>query len=110
MAEVDGCLLKKKNYDADIVCTPCSEDNIQEQAIKYCPECQEFLCAGCTRHHARQRITRSHKLVDKDEAKDPPHVAMTTAKCLFHPDREIEMYCREHDMVYCLKCVVTGHK
>ncbi|XP_060556107.1 uncharacterized protein LOC132716792 [Ruditapes philippinarum] len=54
-------------------------------------------------------MTRSHKLVDKNEAKQGLHVTVTT-KCLYHPDRDIEMYCEEHDMVYCLKCIATDHR
>ncbi|XP_060561282.1 uncharacterized protein LOC132721052 [Ruditapes philippinarum] len=106
MAEVDG---RSTLTDIDIVCTPCFEGNIREQAVKYCPECQEFLCTGCTRHHGRQRMSRSHKLVDKNEVKQGSRV-IVTAKCLYHPDRDIEMYCEEHDMVYCLKCIATYHR
>ncbi|XP_060561275.1 uncharacterized protein LOC132721044 [Ruditapes philippinarum] len=106
MAEVD---CRSTIADIDFVCTPCFEDDIREQAVKYCPECLEFLCTGCTRHHGRLRISRSHKLVDKDEAKQGSHFGVK-AKCLYHPDREIEMYCEEHDMVYCLKCIATDHR
>ncbi|XP_060556106.1 tripartite motif-containing protein 42-like [Ruditapes philippinarum] len=106
MAEVDG---RSTITDIDIVCTPCFEGDIREQAVKYCPECLEFLCTGCTQHHGRLRISRSHKLVDKNEAKQKSHVTVT-AKCLYHPDRDIEMYCKEHDMVYCLKCIATDHR
>ncbi|XP_060584159.1 uncharacterized protein LOC132740298 [Ruditapes philippinarum] len=106
MAKVDG---RSTITEIDIVCTPCFEDDIREQAVKYCPECLEFLCTGCTRHHGRQRISRSHKLVDKNEAKQGSHV-IVKAKCLYHLDREIEMYCEEHDMVYCLKCIATDHR
>ncbi|XP_060590893.1 uncharacterized protein LOC132745901 [Ruditapes philippinarum] len=31
-------------------------------------------------------------------------------KCRYHPDRDIEMYCGEHDMVYCTKCIATNHR
>ncbi|XP_060579462.1 uncharacterized protein LOC132736364 [Ruditapes philippinarum] len=54
-------------------------------------------------------MSRSHKLLDKNEAKQKSHFAVT-AKCLYHPDRDIEMYCKEHDMVYCLKCIATDHR
>ncbi|XP_053376130.1 uncharacterized protein LOC123534284 [Mercenaria mercenaria] len=95
--------------DFDIVCTPCGEDNIREEAVKYCPECQEYLCITCTRHHGRQKITRSHKLLDRNAAKQASVVSMTT-KCHYHPDRDIEMYCGTHDMVYCTKCIATEHR
>jgi hypothetical protein len=106
MAEVDG---RSTISDIDIVCTPCFEGDIREQAVKYCPECQEFLCTGCTQHHGRLRMSRSHKLLDKNEAKQGSHFAVK-AKCLYHPDRDIEMYCEEHDMVYCLKCIASDHR
>ncbi|XP_053376134.1 transcription intermediary factor 1-alpha-like isoform X2 [Mercenaria mercenaria] len=95
--------------DFDIVCTPCWEDSIREEAVKYCPECQEYLCKTCTRHHGRQKITRSHKLLDRNAAKQASAVSMTT-KCHYHPDRDIEMYCGTHDMVCCLKCIATEHR
>ncbi|XP_053374847.1 E3 ubiquitin-protein ligase TRIM33-like [Mercenaria mercenaria] len=95
--------------DFDIVCTPCGEGNISEEAVKYCPDCQEYLCTTCTIHHGRQKATRSHKLLDRDTAKQGSVPAVTT-KCRYHPDRDIEMYCEGHDMVYCLKCIATDHR
>lgn len=95
--------------DFDFTCTPCGEGNIREEAVKYCPQCQEHLCVACTRHHGRQRATRSHKLLDKSDTNQGSSVTIT-AKCLYHQDREIEMYCGTHDMVYCSKCIATEHR
>jgi hypothetical protein len=89
-------------------CTPCGEDNINEEAVKYCPECDEYLCTRCTRQHTRRNATKSHNLVDKKDAKHSLAVAKT--KCLYHPDRDIEMICRTHDMVYCTMCIATDHR
>lgn len=90
-------------------CTPCGEDNITQEANKYCPECEEYLCQSCTRHHGRQKATRLHQLLDKDEAGESRHIS-STVKCRYHPDRDIEAYCETHDMVYCLKCVTFDHR
>ncbi|XP_045212752.2 uncharacterized protein LOC123563792 [Mercenaria mercenaria] len=100
----------KDSSDADFEfsCTPCGEDDIREEAFKYCPESQEYLCTTCTRHHSRQRATRSHKLLNKDEAKTDSVDA--NAKCRYHSDRDIEMYCGTHDMVYCTTCIATEHR
>ncbi|XP_045173232.2 uncharacterized protein LOC123534850 [Mercenaria mercenaria] len=111
MAEGGDVTSIKDGSDArfDIVCTPCGEGDVREEAVKYCPDGQEYLCTTCTIHHGRQKATRSHKLLDRDTAKQGLVSAVTT-KCRYHPDRNIEMYCAGHDMVYCLKCIATDHR
>ncbi|XP_053392064.1 E3 ubiquitin-protein ligase TRIM71-like [Mercenaria mercenaria] len=110
MAEGGDLPSLKDGSDADfeLICTPCSEDNERIEAIKYCQECQEYLCAMCTKHHGRLKATRAHILLDKDNAKQSSFVAKT--KCRYHPDRDIEMYCEAHDMVYCTMCIATEHR
>lgn len=36
--------------------------------------------------------------------------AENNVKCWFHVDRNIEMYCKTHDMVYCARCIATEHR
>ena len=111
MAEGGGLPSLRDGSDADfdIVCTPCGEDNRREEAVKYCPECQEYLCTTCTSHHARSKALRSHKLQDSNTAMTGSQVAMTT-KCQYHPHLVIDMFCETHDMVYCSKCIATEHR
>jgi hypothetical protein len=93
---------------AENCCTPCGEDNIKEEAVNYCPKCDEYLCTRCTSEHARRNTTKSHKLI---EVKDGKHsLSVVKTKCLNHPDRDIEMYCGTHDMVYCTMCIATDHR
>ncbi|XP_053390420.1 uncharacterized protein LOC128553312 [Mercenaria mercenaria] len=109
----EGCDLTsiKDGSDADfeLVCTPCEEDDIREEAVKFCVECNQYLCTTCARCHKRNAASKSHKLLDREDAKNPSMVAMTT-KCRYHPDRDIEMFCGTHDMVYCAKCIATEHR
>ncbi|XP_060599640.1 uncharacterized protein LOC132753213 [Ruditapes philippinarum] len=93
---------------AENSCTPCGEGNINEEAVKYCHECEEYLCTRCTSQHTWQKATKTHKLVDKKDAKHS--LAVVKTKCLYHPDRDIEMFCRKHDMVYCAMCIATDHR
>ncbi|XP_060585263.1 uncharacterized protein LOC132741166 [Ruditapes philippinarum] len=111
MAEGVDLASIKDGSDADFVytCTPCGEDNVREEAVKYCPVCEEYLCSTCTRHHGRQKATRSHVLIDCDVSTKGSTVTMVT-KCRYHPDRDIEMFCGEHDMVYCTKCIAKDHR
>ncbi|XP_053392531.1 uncharacterized protein LOC123563860 [Mercenaria mercenaria] len=114
MAEGGDQLSIQDGSDAYIAftCTPCSEEGTSEEAFKYCPECDEYLCTTCTKYHRKMKTTRDHKLVDREEGKDKSKVTTVTTKikCRQHPDREIEMYCGAHDMVYCLMCIATEHR
>ncbi|XP_053378961.1 uncharacterized protein LOC123534753 [Mercenaria mercenaria] len=95
--------------DFDYTCTPCGEDHIREEAVKYCPECEEYLCTKCTNQHGRRKAFISHKLLDKDVTKRGSMITIAT-KCRYHPNRDIEMYCGTHDMVYCTKCIAKEHR
>jgi hypothetical protein len=111
MAEGRNLTSIKDGSDADFeyTCSPCGEDDVREEAVKYCPVCEEYLCTSCTRHHGRQKATRSHTLVNYDASTNGTAVTMVT-KCRYHPDRDIEMYCGAHDMVYCMKCIIDNHR
>ncbi|XP_053388955.1 uncharacterized protein LOC128551997 [Mercenaria mercenaria] len=111
MAEGGDFTSIKDGSDADfeLVCTPCGEDEIREEAVKFCVECNQYLCTTCSRCHRRNTASKSHKLLDREDANDASMVAMTT-KCRYHPDRDIEMFCGTHDMVYCAKCIATEHR
>ncbi|XP_060553871.1 uncharacterized protein LOC132714951 [Ruditapes philippinarum] len=95
--------------DSEYTCSPCGEDNVREEAVKFCPVCVEHLCTSCTRHHGRQKATRSHTLLNCDASTKGTAVTMIT-KCRYHPDRDIEMYCGAHDIVYCMKCILDNHR
>ncbi|XP_060566908.1 uncharacterized protein LOC132725737 [Ruditapes philippinarum] len=111
MAEGGDLTSKKDGSDADFkyTCTPCGDDDIREEAVKFCPVCDEYLCTSCTRQHGRRKALRSHTLQDCDASTKGSTVTMVN-KCRYHPDRDIEMYCGEHDMVYCTKCIATNHR
>ncbi|XP_045175752.2 uncharacterized protein LOC123536545 [Mercenaria mercenaria] len=58
------------------------------------------------------KATRGHILIGARRAKQNPVAASTTVeeKCWYHPDRNIEMFCRTHNMVYCTRCIATEHR
>ncbi|XP_053375811.1 uncharacterized protein LOC123534637 [Mercenaria mercenaria] len=101
----------KDGSDVDFVytCTQCQEYYLREEAVKYCPECEEYLCTKCTNQHGRRKAFISHKLINTDATKRGNMVTIAT-KCRYHPNRDIEMYCGTHDMVYCLKCIAKEHR
>jgi hypothetical protein len=104
--------------DADFgySCTPCAEEGNDAKALKYCPECKEYLCAVCTRCHLKFSATKKHKLQNNDFQRCEKGSVNNTSdeenmfKCLYHPDRDIEMYCGDHDMVFCALCIAKNHR
>ncbi|XP_045193781.1 uncharacterized protein LOC123549619 [Mercenaria mercenaria] len=100
--------------DFEISCTPCSDDGCRTEATKYCPQCKEYLCTACTRCHTRFAATRDHQLTDPMKHNGSRvrkrTKAIPNASCSLHPDREIEMFCGSHDMVYCALCIAKDHR
>ncbi|XP_053388202.1 uncharacterized protein LOC128551380 [Mercenaria mercenaria] len=92
MAEGRGFTSIRDGSDADfeIVCAPCGEDNIREEAVKFCVECNQYLCTACARYHRRIAALKSHKLLDTDDAKIASVSAIVT-NCPYHLDRDIEI-------------------
>lgn len=96
--------------DNEVVCTPCEEDSKCQRAVHYCPTCDQYLCAMCS-YHTRFQATKGHSVSKVPSVGQ--HVTknvMTVPKCPIHPDRNIEMYCGQHNMVYCALCIATDHR
>ncbi|XP_045194674.2 uncharacterized protein LOC123550308 [Mercenaria mercenaria] len=100
--------------DIEVFCTPCSDDGRKTEVTKYCPQCKEYLCTACTRCHTRFTATRDHQLTDPVKHNGSGVRNRTNAipntSCSLHPDREIEMFCGSHDMVYCALCIAKDHR
>ena len=100
----------------EYTCTPCADVGDNQEALKYCLECKEYLCATCIKYHQKVSATKNHTLHNKDfESTEQSSINNTTAndklfKCLFHPDRDIEMFCGAHEMVYCSLCIAKDHR
>ncbi|XP_053401131.1 uncharacterized protein LOC123549614 [Mercenaria mercenaria] len=118
MAEGGGYNVSVRGSDAEFeyTCTPCTEDGSNQEAVKYCPECKEFLCAACTKCHKKFSATKKHILLEKDFQKHKHTVETSVGvvkkreKCAAHVERDIEMYCGSHDMVYCALCIAKDHR
>lgn len=63
-----------KIKDTEIVCEPCSNENVQTTATHFCKTCEdpEPLCDICAKQHIRQKISKAHKLCS-DIQKFPKH-------------------------------------
>ncbi|XP_060551270.1 uncharacterized protein LOC132712850 [Ruditapes philippinarum] len=108
--------VRGSDADVEYSCTPCADEGNDEKALKYCPECKEYLCAACMKYHLKFSATKKNTLQDNEFQRSERDSIDTTSnedkmfKCLHHPDRNIEMYCGDHDMIYCSLCVAKNHR
>ena len=97
------------DQNTGIQCDPCLCDGRTVTAECYCTECSEFMCDNCARTHRNSRISRNHKLLDRDAM---PKKKLTTVKekfCASHANKHIEYFCGKHEQLCCSVCVTLGH-
>ena len=90
----------KAKYDTEISsdsvkeiwCAACKSDGETNLAVKYCLDCQEYICQHCVDSHRRIKLIKKHKLVDH-MSKDTPKLAeffSCNMNCPTHCDKQIE--------------------
>lgn len=103
--------------NASRVCSSCEEGLT---ITSHCQDCNEMLCANCTRAHQRVRLTKDHEIIALG-------VAQTTAQardelplravrdrtlryCARHEGEVLILYCDTCFMSVCRECTLKQHK
>jgi hypothetical protein len=68
----DGRLTRSKQYlsDINIACVPCRsriKRGKTNRGVKYCMDCQEFLCTVCVNKHNSVSVFAGHSLLDRSK-------------------------------------------
>ena len=97
----------------DSACTLCQKLNKNTEAIKFCLQCQEYLCSECTEYHNKFPVMAGHvlekaELTSRDKTLSKHYIL--TEHCTKHPAEIIKMYCAIHDTVACTICTTIDHK
>ena len=98
--------------EKETLCIPCKLDGDHKPAVKYCLDCNEPICQHCVDSHRRIKQIKNHKVVDnmtEDTLKLAAFLS-TTIKCPKHSDKTIELVCKDHDVMCCLKCATVYHR
>lgn len=81
------------------LCTPCQRENDEEEATDICVTCEEPICGNCAKYHRRNLTSRTHRVIPINE----PNKAMEFfpslnkgVNCSQHQDKEVELYCNQH--------------
>eukprot|EP01087_Luapelamoeba_hula_P001642 TRINITY_DN1135_c0_g1_i9.p1 TRINITY_DN1135_c0_g1~~TRINITY_DN1135_c0_g1_i9.p1 ORF type:complete len:653 (+),score=129.08 TRINITY_DN1135_c0_g1_i9:23-1981(+) len=86
-----------------------------EEAVRYCPVCDENLCSTCVQEHSSNRIQAKHHAQLVSDVKRDAHQSLasdTLAKCVVHNSRAATFCCLSCRVSMCNDCFGnhTGHK
>ena len=91
-------------------CNICDHDNESKLAATWCPECEDFLCTDCNRHHARSSSSKQHIVISiENYQKLPSSIVSIKNRCNKH-DNKYEFYCSIHDVPCCVMCIRDDHR
>ena len=115
MASVDGSKswLGASDEIYDMVCGPCKTENLNKEAKHYCEQCQEHLCDACQGAHRKLKATKNHSILSgrhmpKASGVTPRPVCSVYCSC--NQNREVVVYCEDHDDVICDSCATVKHR
>jgi hypothetical protein len=79
-------------------------------AATWCPECEDFLCTDCNRHHPRCSSTKQHIVISMENyQKLPSSILSIKNRCTTHGHR-YEFYCTVHGTPCCVMCIRDNHR
>ena len=92
------------------LCADVHEADANKAATWQCINCAENLCNQCCKAHQRQKIGRTHKMVEIGNKETEHLLKVTPSFCEDHPDKLTELYCNDCRKVICYMCHVIQHK
>ena len=91
-------------------CNICDHDIESKLAAIWCPECEDFLCTDCKRHHARSSSRKQHIVISiENYQKLPSYIVSIKNRCDKHGNK-YELYCSMHDVLCCVMCIRDDHR
>ena len=100
-----------------LLCALCKDEQTSVLAEKYCIDCDESLCASCSRISHSLKLLHGHTIVDlqavnernidKDETL---HTLSEYLKCREHPSERVSVVCKDDDTLCCTDCVIKNHR
>jgi len=88
-----------------VKCDLCED----EDGTMFCVECNQNLCAGCSRGHKRGRSSASHHIVTLKGALTGTTALPRIPRCQKHVGYEVNTYCKTCNDAVCAMCAVEKH-
>uniref|UniRef100_A0A8W8JD61 B box-type domain-containing protein n=1 Tax=Magallana gigas TaxID=29159 RepID=A0A8W8JD61_MAGGI len=88
----------------------CGTEDCKRNCQFYCNPCHQRLCETCRDEHQKSPDTKEHEVVTYKQRKPQ----LPEEKCNLHPNRNVEILCKECNVPLCAKCIFmkehTGHQ
>lgn len=95
-------------------CNPCMREKINVEASNYCQDCGENLCGNCVKQHLKFSLMKNHKILGKSERRATDENVSAPKnhpmECLDHPGKKVDMFCADHNEVWCGACIAVNHR
>ncbi|XP_052089930.1 E3 ubiquitin-protein ligase TRIM23-like [Mytilus californianus] len=93
-------------------CDACSSKSVSKEAMKWCMVCEEAYCDTCEANHKTFKVSQNHKIVPIENIIEDVSVSNICAfvACDEHPDKTIEIYCKDHSQSCCTVCATVHHR
>lgn len=96
-----GCLTRSKQYlsGRNIACVPCRsriKRGKTNRGVKYCVDCQQFLCTVCVNKHNSVSVFAGHSLLDRSKfrtlggSKDGHSASLRTKRHKLHSTKVLD--------------------
>ncbi|XP_052077087.1 E3 ubiquitin-protein ligase TRIM56-like [Mytilus californianus] len=108
-----GLIEKHKVERTEKICMSCErfDANTKSEATSVCIDCSDALCATCTRCHKSSKLRSNHEIVPiSDISKDGYALKSFRNMCSEHKNKELELFCVDHDCSCCSICVSVKHR
>lgn len=94
-----------------VFCDSCRHNDEQKIATFRCKQCRDNLCVTCCRFiHERVKEFSLHSIIDLRIANTEIDNADDEGYCVFHSQKPIEVFCRDHEKFGCSYCLTTTHR
>ncbi|KAL3884098.1 hypothetical protein ACJMK2_030320 [Sinanodonta woodiana] len=105
--------LASSNSLVEKLCNSCTYEHKSEPAVQFCVECKEGLCETCLKFHQKLSATKDHKTININEISNNLENLLKLGNgfgCPKHASKEIEFFCKTHDIVCCATCLFNDHR
>lgn len=93
----------KVSKEVIFTCDACRTVGDHAEASGFCTNCEEYLCETCFKCHSKNKTSRHHALLDKDNM--PKGASKSCVSCKETDDYvEAVKYCTERENYYCNSC------
>lgn len=82
----------------------CNNSNDTNPAVRYCGECECYLCPDCVTKHGEMKVSRNHKTVLISDISADPKKMTQKRYCTEHEEEELKVYCVDTQEVICRDC------